>query len=65
MVNYVFELVLAQVFFNYLFLRNLNNTSIDTDITYVNLTGANPLQNQELARFGKKKRQCEQCKFLF
>ena len=46
MVNYVFELVLAQVFSNYLFLRNLNNTSIDTDITYVNLTGANPLQNQ-------------------
>ena len=46
MVKYVFELVFAQVFFNYLFLLNLSNTSINTNLIYANLIGAYPLQKR-------------------
>ena len=45
LVKYVFELVFA-VFFNYLFLVNLSDTSINTNITYANLIGAIPLQKR-------------------
>ena len=46
MVNYIFDFVFAEVFFNYLFLRNLSHTPININITYANLIGANPLQKQ-------------------
>ena len=40
------NLSLHKFFFNYLFLRNLSDTSINTNITYANLIGANPLQKR-------------------
>ena len=49
MVKYVFELVFASVFFNYIFLRNLSDTSINANMTYTNLIGANPLQKRNNA----------------
>ena len=46
MMKNVFELFFAYVYFNYPFLQNLSDTSINKDITYANLMILNPLQKR-------------------